>query len=1020
MNKYLHKFPCLNILICSLIFLLSLRISGQNFNIETFTTKDGLANDNVRAFAVDSSGFLWIATWDGISKYDGYSFTNYYHAPNDSLSLPYFSILNILVDGGNNLWLITDDRIVAKYDRYNDRFTRVEQLYTSLPASFMQISVDESGFLWLINTDSIFRYDFRNDEFNSYELIDRSGSPLTIKELGSCSVSSSEKNKIWLCCNITYEFEKYSDNKLILRKEYPIEKISALKNNDFNFIQWFKIYISESGKKWIFSNGGLFLLEEETGVFREFKTPFPINEFKGNDFLCWSWHDDGIYIFNQKEAKLSHIPQNVCQLTKEIYCQNKNLLWFSNNTMTGAAMGFSKVIFTPDYFKNYPLIFDKNDIPAVYAITKDRKSRIWVGMRGKYPVNRITPEMKVINLSIPGYDDLISPGAVRSLNVTDDGLWIGFFRELLVFYDFNTGSFTRHYPGSNYFRPVTESKENKLYLSMDNGMISRYNPESKMTEEISDFKALSPIYKIFVDDEDRVWAGSNRSVLIKVDPFSKKTEIFSLSKDNYNIEDICQGDSVTLWLALLGGGICKFSQVTGEKNFYTTSNGLANNITYGLLKDRKGNIWVSTNNGISRINPKTGIIRNFGLAEGLKIIEFNSGAAYAGNDGEFFMGGMGGLVGFYPDKINMDELESGNQNIIINDIRVSGKVKHFKHSNGKPDTIILNKGENNFKVYYSSADFVHSDKTLYRYRLSKVNNNWIESDSRNRNVSYANLNPGWYNFRLQATDRSGLWSASREIVIRIKPYYYQTILFRISIPLIFIFLIAGIIIFYIRQLKQREAQKQDTLRLQALRGQMNPHFIFNSLNSINYFISRNDKLSANRYISDFSMLIRSILYNMDHDFITIGKEIDSIRDYLKIEYLRFGDKFDYEIFVDPEIDTGKYRVSSGLIQPFIENAIWHGLRGLEHRKGKIYVKFIREDSKTVCIVEDDGIGRKKSEEIKSDNHEKESRGISIVNERLKIINKLLKGSYHVSVNDLYPDRIETGTKVEIDLPVLSD
>jgi LytS/YehU family sensor histidine kinase len=201
---------------------------------------------------------------------------------------------------------------------------------------------------------------------------------------------------------------------------------------------------------------------------------------------------------------------------------------------------------------------------------------------------------------------------------------------------------------------------------------------------------------------------------------------------------------------------------------------------------------------------------------------------------------------------------------------------------------------------------------------------------------------------------------------------------------------------------------------------MNPHFIFNSLNSINYFISRNDKLSANRYISDFSKLIRSILYNMDHDFITIGKEIESLRDYLKIEYLRFGDKFDYEIFVDPEIETEKYRVSSGLIQPFIENAIWHGLRGLEGRKGKITLKFAREVSKTVCIVEDDGIGRKKSQEMKSVNQEKESRGISIVNERLKIINKLLKGSYQVSISDLYPDRIETGTKIKIDLPILTN
>ena len=1020
MKKYFNKISCFIIWICTLILLTHVKISGQSFNIETFTTKNGLANDNVRAFAVDSSGFLWIATWDGISRYDGYSFTNYYHDPNDSLSLPYISILNILVDGGNNLWLTTDFGIVARYDRYNDRFTRINNLYKGLPALYTHISTDESGNLWLINPDSIFRYDFRKDEFSRYELIDQSGSPFKVIQGQPYTISTTESNKIWLVSGIIYEFEEYPGNKLILRKEYQVETKTGLKYNDFNFSYWYRIYHSESGKKWIFSNAGLFLLEKESGVFREFKDPFPKEEFTGNCFLSWSWYDEGSYIYDPKEAKLSHIPHEFCKLTKTIFCQNKNLIWFSNNSMTGAALGFSKVVFTPDYFKNYPLSVDNNDIPSVYSVTRDRYNRIWVGMRGQFPVIQITPEMKVKKLDIPGYPDLINPGAVRSLNITENGLWIGFFTELLIFYDFNRGVFTRHHPGTNYFRHVAIGKDNRLYLIKNNGVISRYNPELKVTEEISDLKILTPIYKILIDENDLVWAGSNRSSLIKVDPFSKKTTIFFLSKDNYNIEDICQGDSGDFWLALLGGGVCRFNPARGEKKFYTTSNGLSNNITYGLLKDREGYIWVSTNNGISRINPQTGIIRNFGLSEGLDIIEFNSGAAYAGNDGKFFMGGMGGLVGFYPDTINREELERADQKVIINEIRVSGETRRILGSVNKPDTVILNKGENNFKVYFSSSDFVHSDKTVYRYKLSKVNKNWVESDSRNRNVSYANLSPGWYNFQLQATDRMGSWTTSKEIVIRIKPYYYQTILFRIAVRLIFLLLITGIIILYIRHLKQREAQKQDALRLQTLRGQMNPHFIFNSLNSINYFISRNDKLSANRYISDFSKLIRSILYNMDHDFITIEKEIESLRDYLKIEYLRFGDKFDYEIFVDPEIETEKYRVSSGLIQPFIENAIWHGIRGLEGRKGKITLKFAREDYKTVCIIEDDGTGRKKTEEMKSFDHEKESRGISIVNERLKIINKLLKGNYQVTISNLYPDRAETGTRVKIDLPVITD
>jgi len=225
------------------------------------------------------------------------------------------------------------------------------------------------------------------------------------------------------------------------------------------------------------------------------------------------------------------------------------------------------------------------------------------------------------------------------------------------------------------------------------------------------------------------------------------------------------------------------------------------------------------------------------------------------------------------------------------------------------------------------------------------------------------------------------------------------------------------IIIYIRQIKQREAQKQDALRLQSLRGQMNPHFIFNSLNSINYFISNNDKLSANRYIADFSKLIRSILHNLNHDFITLEKEIESVEDYLKIEYLRFGDKFDYNLTVEKEIADYNIKVSPGLIQPFVENAIWHGVRGLEKRKGKIDIWFGTKDRQLTCIIKDDGIGRKKSELQKSKNDQKKSKGITIVMERLRIINGLQGTSCRISITDLYPDQIDTGTIVEIDIPV---
>jgi len=217
--------------------------------------------------------------------------------------------------------------------------------------------------------------------------------------------------------------------------------------------------------------------------------------------------------------------------------------------------------------------------------------------------------------------------------------------------------------------------------------------------------------------------------------------------------------------------------------------------------------------------------------------------------------------------------------------------------------------------------------------------------------------------------------------------------------------------------RNREIQKREVLRHQALRGQMNPHFIFNALNSINYFISRNDRLSANRYISDFSKLIRTTLSNMNEEFVKLSIELGSLEEYLKIEHLRFGDRFDYVISIDPQITAETVNVSPGLVQPFIENAIWHGIMGLDERKGMIRVIFSLKEKTIVCTVEDDGIGRKRSEAMKDVNNTKKSRGIELAMERMRIINNIHLTGYQIRITDLYPERKDTGTRVEIEIPV---
>lgn len=230
----------------------------------------------------------------------------------------------------------------------------------------------------------------------------------------------------------------------------------------------------------------------------------------------------------------------------------------------------------------------------------------------------------------------------------------------------------------------------------------------------------------------------------------------------------------------------------------------------------------------------------------------------------------------------------------------------------------------------------------------------------------------------------------------------------------FLILIITSLIIYRNNLQKRKANQM--LALKSLRSQMNPHFIYNSLNSVNNYISKNDEKAANKYLSDFSRLMREVMENSKHDFITLTSEIEILDIYLKLEHTRFGDKFDYRFDIDPALEIESYQVPPMLIQPFIENAIWHGLRYREE-KGFLNVMFKRETHLLSVIVEDNGIGRTKSEELKTKNQKEHvSTGLRNIGDRIKIINELYHVKLIVKIEDLNQNG-ETGTRVKILIPV---
>lgn len=232
--------------------------------------------------------------------------------------------------------------------------------------------------------------------------------------------------------------------------------------------------------------------------------------------------------------------------------------------------------------------------------------------------------------------------------------------------------------------------------------------------------------------------------------------------------------------------------------------------------------------------------------------------------------------------------------------------------------------------------------------------------------------------------------------------------------LLLIILIVAITSYFIYKNALASRLANQLLALKSLRSQMNPHFIFNALNSVNHFIAQQDERSANKFLSEFSQLMRLVMENSQEDFISLQREQEILALYLKLEHYRFRDKFDYDIQIDESLNTEAIEIPPMLIQPYIENAVWHGLRYKEN-KGKLLLSFRKESNYLITEISDDGIGRKRSAELKTENQKRHnSTGLKNIEERLSIINSVYKSAYKVNIRDLDHD---TGTVVQIFIPL---
>jgi len=465
---------------------------------------------------------------------------------------------------------------------------------------------------------------------------------------------------------------------------------------------------------------------------------------------------------------------------------------------------------------------------------------------------------------------------------------------------------------------------------------------------------------------------------------------------------------------------------------YSEKDGLPPYSWQTISSDNAGNIWLSTPIGvIAQLNVQTGQVTTLSEKDGYQrnFLDFSC-PFLKDNSGDLYFSGSNGI-----DRVSPNKFKSASpSSVYLQSLEVNQHPVSLAAGINNLQELSLTYSQNKISIGTGIIDFYSKGKSQIRYKLQKdrKGQDWQYAPDY-YTIRYDELQPGKYRLIIQASNATNEFNGPEKVLqINISPPFWLTWWFITSAIILLISIFYLIIRWGLNRKFQLELerlekerqlaalnQKTTELEMQALRAQMNPHFIFNSLNSINMFILENNKLQASEYLSKFSRLVRLILQNSQEAFIPLENELEALELYLELESMRFQNKFEYKVEVDDDVDTAELKVPPLIIQPYAENAIWHGLM---HKKegGHLGIEVSLEDDVLCYKISDDGIGRKRAAELNSKSASKhKSMGMRITSDRLAALQQQNRPS--ITITDLIlSDGQPGGTEVFIKIAALYD
>jgi ligand-binding sensor domain-containing protein/two-component sensor histidine kinase len=977
------------------------KYDGYNYTI--YNVDDGLSDHTINCLLEDDEGFLWIGTGNGLNKFDRASqkFTQYTRLPGDAGNLFHQRVMSIIQAKDGTIWLGTGGGLI-RFDKATETMTpylSTGQPYYSPRSNYiLHLCEDKSGILWIATTYGLVKFDPKTERATRYYQISGDSSGLSHNNIRY--ILQEHSGNFWI--GTRFGLNYFDTSTQVIRQYYfDAGRENSLSDN------WIRvIYEDRNGQIWIGTeNGGLNLFDRETKAFIRFQN-----------------------LLTDKNSLSNNKVYSICED-------------ISGNLWVGTYNGVNKI---DRYYNNFEHIRQtgdnelslNNDI--IWSFTEDDQDNMWIGTSAGINIrNKKTGKYSFLTHT-DGNPQTPAGNEIRKILYTPEShcFWFAYWGAGMDKYDPETGTFTHFKNNPNassisddYVNDIIQDHSGMIWIATGKGL-NRLNPQTFSFETFkhsaNNHNCISNDIAISLcqDSKGNIWIGTDDGL----NRFNTVTNEFTVFKHdtadrnslgNNTVFKIYEDKTGKIWVGTSGGGLSRLDPDKGKFRSYTTSEGLPNNIVYGILEDNEGNIWVSTNLGISKLYVISERFVNYDVKDGIQSNEFNLGANYRSKSGDLYFGGMNGYNVFDPAKIKFNP---GKPVIVISGFRKFNERQPDEYFDG--DTIRLGHDENFFSIEISALDYTNPAKNKYRYMLEHVDKDWIRTDATNRLAEYKKVQPGTYIFKANGSNNDGIWNDKGiTLTIIISPPWWNTLLFRIFVTLAIVFLAWILIYRRIRRIRiehevekkllEIEKQKFD-LEQKALRLQMNPHFIFNSLNSIQSYILSHDAEKAVQYLGKFSQLMRLILTHSAHKLISLKDELLAITHYLDLEKLRFENKFDYTIHVDENIDEEFIEIPPMIVQPYIENAIIHGLLHKPTR-GNITIDFRLRGSRIICTVTDDGIGREKSMELEQQSGiRKKSKGMLITKERLEILSRQSNDEFSVKIIDLKDEHgNSSGTKVEI-------